>query len=350
MNLSSTNNLSDLPGISIVIIGLNVERFIKNSIRSVLTSNYPKNLLEVIYIDGGSKDKSIKIAKEFKDVKIIKLKTRNPSAAKGRNAGYQEALHKNIQFVDSDSFLHPDWLRQAVSFLKTNVAAVAGSLKERYPERNIYHRIANLEWNLRSGKNGWTTTEIIAKNFGGNVMIKKNVLLEAGGYDESLPAGEDSDLSYRIRMMDYKILRLNTQMASHDINMSDFRQYLRRAKRTGYVYARLAAKYVNKKEGLILKRILRIFGGTLTPAMLVILGMLSGFPFLGLILALLVAFRLLFKIGTFAKMFGINKSRSFIYSLHLAFTIYPQLLGSVQGFWEVLRIKLNNKMKVGIWI
>lgn len=339
MNSALKNSGSELPAVSVVIIGLNVEQYLSNCIRAVMNSDYPKDKMEVIYVDSGSSDNSVAIARSVKNVKIIELNASKPSAAMGRNAGFRIASHNIIQFVDADSYLNRDWLKNAVPYLKDKTAAVAGVLNERFPQRNVFHRMANLEWNLHDAKNGWTTSDSEAKSFGGNVLILKEALQAANGYDESLPAGEDPDLSYRIRQLGYKILRLNQPMASHDINLTNFSQFFRRTKRSGYAYARLAVKYFRQEERFMLKRLVRIFGGVLAPVSFLTLGFLSGFPISGLIIVLLISFRLVFKAGRFARLFNIELPLALVYSLYLAFTVYPQFLGAVQGLWEAGKIK-----------
>ena len=152
--LKSFTQIDQIPGVSVVVIGLNVEQFLSSCLQSIYNLDYPREFLEVIYVDSGSKDKTLDILKRFPSVKVIKLRTHQPNAAKGRNAGWQAAKHDLVQFVDADSYLDTRWLRTAIPQLKENVAAVAGTLRERFPGRNLYHRMANLEWNIRIGTGG----------------------------------------------------------------------------------------------------------------------------------------------------------------------------------------------------
>ncbi|MCB1178486.1 MAG: glycosyltransferase, partial [Leptospiraceae bacterium] len=79
------------PKVSIIIIGLNVEKYIENCISSILNLDYPKDKIEIIYSDSGSKDNTLNIVKKFLEVKIVKLETKEPTPGKGRNAGAKEA-------------------------------------------------------------------------------------------------------------------------------------------------------------------------------------------------------------------------------------------------------------------
>ena len=343
--LKSYTQIDQIPGVSVVVIGLNVEQYISNCLQSIYNLDYPMELLEVIYVDSGSKDKTLDILKRFPSVKVIKLETNHPNAAKGRNAGWLASKHKLIQFVDADSYLDTRWLRTAIPHLKKeNVGAVAGTLKERFPNRNLYHRMANLEWNIRSGSEGWSTKDIEAKTFGGNVLIHRDLVEQCGGYRAALSAGEDPDLSYRIRSLGYKVYRLNSLMASHDINISKTSTFLKRARRSGFVYGYLALSYWKEPERYMVKRTVALLVGALTPFSIVIISALLGLLGPGFLLALLVMFRLVFQAGHFSRVMRISRKEAFIYSLYLAFCIYPQFFGvldSLSQFWQQ-KINLNR--------
>lgn len=326
-NKSSIEDQS-LPPISVVIIGLNVEKYLQDCIRAVKTSSYPSKLLEVIYVDSGSKDNSVEIAKSFGDVKIIPGLKGKPNAAKARNAGMNLAKNKIIQFVDADSYLHPEWLSSAINYIKNDVVAVSGILWERFPDRNWYHRMADLEWNLQKGTDGWTTGEMKARTFGGNVMVLKKAFTDLGGYDEDLTAGEDPDLSYRVRGNGGVIYRINKKMASHDINLSQFTKFVKRTSRSGYAYVQLARKHGKADPEYFRTIMIRIFGGGLIPPSIILTGLLLGYPFIGLALGLMLALRLVPKTFYFAKLFGISNYKAFQYVLHLAFAVYPQAYGA----------------------
>mgnify|MGYP002639868859 FL=1 len=339
----SYTQIDQIPGVSVVVIGLNVEQYISSCLQSVYNLDYPRELLEVIYVDSGSKDKTLDILKRFPSVKVIKLGTKQPNAAKGRNAGWRAANHDLIQFVDADSYLDTRWLRTAIPQLKANVGAVAGILKERFPNRNLYHRMANLEWNIRIGSGGWSIKDIEAKTFGGNVLIRRNILEKTDGYQQNLAAGEDPDLSYRIRRMGYKIYRLNSMMATHDINISSLATFLKRTRRSGFVYGHLALSYWREPERYMVKRSIAILLGAAAPLFIMLLSALLGYLGPGIILSLLLMFRLVFQAGHFSKVMSIPLSDAIIYSLYLAFCIFPQFMGVMDSLRKFSLFKPRHK-------
>ncbi len=73
--------------------------------------------------------------------------------------------------------------------------------------------------------------------------MRVSALQEAGGWAVELIAGEDPDISYRMRDLGWKIVRLGLPMTMHDANMTRFREYWRRAIRSGHAYAEVGWKH-----------------------------------------------------------------------------------------------------------
>jgi cellulose synthase/poly-beta-1,6-N-acetylglucosamine synthase-like glycosyltransferase len=332
------------PSISVVIIGLNVERCIKECISSVFNADYFNELLEIIYVDGGSNDTSVALAKSFECVKIIELKDLHPTPGKGRNAGYKAAQHKLIQFLDADTTMKSGWLKTAVPYMKDDIGAVTGKVIERYPEKNIYHLINNIEWNISAGKDGYRFEDGPTKTFGGIVLIRKDALVRVNGYDESLVAGEDPDLSYRVRQAGWKIYRINTDMVHHDINMNTFRQYFKRSFRSGHAYAEIALRYITQKEKYFTRQLFRIILSSTLPMFIFIFFLILNRGLTGLILAMLLLFRPLIKVLLIKKGYNLNTSKALLYGLHLSFAVYPQFLGVLRYFISsITGFRLQNR-------
>jgi glycosyltransferase involved in cell wall biosynthesis len=333
----------ELPPISVVIIGINVENYIGECISSVLHADYPQASLEIIYVDGGSNDSSIGIAKTFPGVRIIELQDSHPTPGKGRNAGITRADHSFIQLLDADTILHPGWLRTALPYLKSDVAAVAGRIQEKHPGKNLYHVIGNMEWGISAGKEGHIFAEGPSATFGGIVLARKDAIMEVNGYDESLIAGEDPDLSYRVRRQGWTIYRITADMVVHDLNMNTFRHYCKRAFRSGHAYAEIGLRYRKEKEKFFLRQLLRICLGATVPAAVIFFGLLMKRWGFALFFATAIAFRPFRKINHFAvPPLGIRGA--ILYCSHLSFVVYPQFFGVLRYFaTSITGMPLQNK-------
>ncbi len=312
--------------ISVVIIGLDVQRCLGECIASVLAADYPQECLEIVYVDGGSMDRSVEIAKSYGRVQIIELQDPHPTPGKGRNAGMAAAGFPVIQFLDADTLLEPGWFRAALPHLRGNTAAVAGRVRERYPGKNVYHLIGNMEWGISAGRNGHLFTEGPAGVFGGMVLVRKDAIEQSGGYDGSLVAGEDPDLSYRLRRQGWVIYRTTADMAVHDLNMTTFRQYARRAFRSGHAYAQVGLRYGRERERFFLRPLLRICMSALAPAAVLTLGAALKRYRAAAVVAGLLAGRPFLRIYRFMDS-PRDLPAAALYCAHLAFAVYPQFLG-----------------------
>lgn len=97
--------------ISVIIPIYNTEKYIERCVLSIIHNSY-KNL-EVICVDDGSTDNSLKILKSLKEkdgrIRIIEKENSGVSAA--RNVGLKEARGEYISFIDSDDWIHKDFFK-----------------------------------------------------------------------------------------------------------------------------------------------------------------------------------------------------------------------------------------------
>src|SRR5262249_51914251 len=146
-----------------------------------------------------------------------------------------------VQFVDGDCELVDGWLNRARVYFDQHpeFAVVCGRLRERFPGHSIYNRLASLEWDSPAG-------EIQA--CGGIAMIRADVFQDVGGFNPAIIAAEDDELCLRIRRRGWKVVRIEAEMAVHDMAMTQFSQWWRRSVRTGYAYAEGSAIHGRSPE------------------------------------------------------------------------------------------------------
>ncbi|BCS95191.1 hypothetical protein DSLASN_08230 [Desulfoluna limicola] len=307
-----------LPRIGVVIIGINVARYLKMCINSVLTCDYPREHLDIVYVDGGSTDGSPEIAEEIQGVRVIRLDHPHPTPGRGRNAGWRLLSTPLIQFMDADTTLEPGWFKAALPHLADDTPCVCGFRREREPNRNRYHMLAEMEWRYEEGP---------CRYFGGEVLLYRYALEETEGFDTELVAGEDPELSRRIRRKSWEILRIAAPMSTHDINMSTFRQYLKRAYRSGHAYAEIGLRFATSPDPLWLRELLRVTARGGLPLLLIAGGLLAGHPVTGLFLALLIAARPFYSMRPTIQKFACSRSLAVLYAAHSAFVVFPQFAG-----------------------
>ena len=104
----------DLPLVTIVTPSLNQGRFIRETIESVLTQDYPN--IEYIVMDGGSTDETATICAEYKDrLTFISESDRGQSDA--INKGFAMARGEIVAWLNSDDIFLPGAIRRAVEAL-----------------------------------------------------------------------------------------------------------------------------------------------------------------------------------------------------------------------------------------
>lgn len=308
--------------IDCVIIGVNAAKTLGHCIDSVLRSNYPQDLLHIIYVDGGSSDDSVAIARDYQKIKVIELTPEYPSPGLGRNHGWQAGHSSLVQFLDSDTVVDAHWFDKGAAAMTDTIGAVRGNRKEIHPENSVYNWLADQEWNAEPG---------FCDSFGGDVLVRRETLEESGGYDEDLVGGEDPELSQRLIKKGWKILQLDALMTSHDLAMTTFGQYWRRAYRTGYGFAAVFSRFTdNSFWKTEYQRILKRGGGWLFLTLLAVLCSLWQ-PTVALSL-LLVSLLLLFtprifRVSSFINNKQLSVSEARRYAWHCSIVVVPELFG-----------------------
>jgi glycosyltransferase involved in cell wall biosynthesis len=214
----------------VVIIGRNEgERLIAclNSVTHTIS--------RVVYVDSGSTDGSVQAALE-RSADVVSLNMSTPfTAARARNEGWRRLrdLFPNlryVQFVDGDCEVEGAWLDAAHAHLEQHpdLAVVCGRRREKYPERSVYNRLCNIEWDTPIGE---------AKACGGDAMMRIEALTQVGGFKDNLIAGEEPELCVRLRQTGWRIERLDREMTQHDAAITRFSQWWQRSKRAGYAFS-----------------------------------------------------------------------------------------------------------------
>lgn len=178
------------PLVSIVIPTRNSERTLDKCLASIKNQSYQN--IELIVVDNNSTDRTKEIAKQYTD-KVFNF---GPERSAQRNFGTKQVSGEFLLIHDSDIYFNTDSVKECVELTeKENCDAII------LPEKSI-------------GTGFWTRVKTYERSFyvGNDYMegarfFKKSIYEKLGGYDENLYAGEDWDLTIRIREAGYKISR-----------------------------------------------------------------------------------------------------------------------------------------------
>lgn len=267
------------PSVGIVVIGRNEDHRLVACLRSLAGSGSA-----LVYVDSGSSDGSVERAISL-GAEVVSLSTDIPfTAARARNSGFRRLIElapdiRFVQFVDGDCIAADGWIRFAANFLETNsdIAIVCGRREELYPHASIYNRLCDFEWDTKIGD---------TETSGGDFLARVDAFRRVGGFNESMIAGEEPELCYRLRRDGWRIRRADHPMTYHDASMTHFSQWAKRTARAGYAYAARAAAHAGTGDRYCVRENIRILiWAVAIPAATVILSVTLSEWFLLLLLA-----------------------------------------------------------------
>jgi glycosyltransferase involved in cell wall biosynthesis len=182
------------PLVTVVVPAFNEEEYIRRCLDSLLNSCYPANDLEIIVVDNGSTDKTREITREC-GVEVLSKQEGKVGAV--RNFGAGAAKGEVLVFVDADCVVDEMWLTRGVECLMDNENYVFGGQYLIRPEASWLERY----WILSDDEQSVHQTTLV----GGAIFIRNEHFNAVGGFNEKLSAGEDSDLTERLRSSGYTV-------------------------------------------------------------------------------------------------------------------------------------------------
>ncbi|MBR3148449.1 MAG: glycosyltransferase [Alphaproteobacteria bacterium] len=113
-----------MPKVSVIIPVYNTEKYLSRCLDSIVNQTYKD--LEIICINDGSTDDSLKILKEYakKDKRIKIITQKNQGLSVTRNVGLENITGQYISFIDSDDYVDLDYYECLVNLMEKNNADV----------------------------------------------------------------------------------------------------------------------------------------------------------------------------------------------------------------------------------
>ena len=126
------------PKISVIVPMYNVEKYLHFCISSIL--NQTMQDFEIILVDDCSTDRTVEIAKSFRDSRIMIIENEKNFGMPGpvRNIGLERACGEYIYFMDSDDAIVPDALEILINLAEKHVADVVSSISYFSPVNNEF--------------------------------------------------------------------------------------------------------------------------------------------------------------------------------------------------------------------
>jgi GT2 family glycosyltransferase len=205
--------------VSIVIVNFNGKNYLRSCISSILKNNYFN--YEIIVVDNDSSDGSLEMLKseygEISKVKVVKL-DKNYGPAFARNQGVKAAQGNIVSFLDNDTEVDADWIKNAIKYfandptvgiLQCKLLMLENKTRLDYAGEYLgslgflIHRAVFNEEDM--GQYDQPDELLAAKSAG--MFIRKDVFNKIGGFDQDyFIFVEETDLGWRTWLAGYKVI------------------------------------------------------------------------------------------------------------------------------------------------
>ena len=193
MTTPSTQSLS----VSVVIPLYNKESTIAAALECIFAQTFP--VREIIIINDGSTDNSVRVLEQFEDPRIKLHQQPNRGVGAARNTGWQMSSSNWIAFLDADDLWKPQFLEQAMKMahelIHHDIVAVGVTRLDDYG-------IPWIRANCPTGliENFFEASRTCGRSLlhASAIVIKKEALEQVNGFPENIQFGEDNDTWCRL--------------------------------------------------------------------------------------------------------------------------------------------------------
>jgi len=181
-----------MPTVSVIIHTYNNEKFIAETVESVLNQTYKD--YAVIVVDDGSVDGTRDALIPYMQ-KIRYHYKENGGIASAKNAGISLSETEFVAFLDHDDLWVPDKLQLQMEHFNENP-----QIGLVYAKYTSFRDGKELRTKPEKGYSGWIFKELLAKSFiqTSTVVVKRECLDAVGPYDETFSLGDEYDMFLRI--------------------------------------------------------------------------------------------------------------------------------------------------------
>jgi len=214
------------------------EATIKEAIERVMEQDFPHEFMELIVVDGCSRDKTLSIVKDCLDKVDMKSKVfrENKGLGHARQLVVDNARGDYIVWVDGDMVLSKDFVRKQVKFMEDNPDV--GIAKGKYEMRAGPNLLATLEiYSRAAAKLGdYRREKARSKSLGTSGCIYRvKAIRQAGGFDKTIKGyGEDWDAEYRTRLAGWSLCTCPVPYQDYERLGISWKELWRRYWKRGY--------------------------------------------------------------------------------------------------------------------
>ncbi len=180
--------------ISIVIPAYNEEQFIGACLESVLRHK-TDDVIEIIVVNNASQDKTAEVAASYPGVKVVHEHRKGTGFA--RHRGFEEAKGHLIAYIDADSRIHDEWIPMIKDEFAKDPEIVSLSGPFKYYDLPKVQSAMVYAWWMAGALPAYWHKKFAA--LGANHVVKRDALVQIGGFDTSIPFyGDDTNIARRL--------------------------------------------------------------------------------------------------------------------------------------------------------
>ncbi len=183
---------TDLPTLSVIVPVMNMEKTIQDTLESLMKLDYPEDSIEIIIVDGNSKDKTRKIVQEY-PVILVDQEGHGLNAA--RNTGIKYSQGELLVYTDGDCVVPEDWaLKIAKNFDDPRIGFVGGAMEgydkdnvlSNYVDETVFQISPDFDYRIE-------THDLRLYQFpaGANMAFRRKALERVKFFDENITYGFD---------------------------------------------------------------------------------------------------------------------------------------------------------------
>jgi mycofactocin glycosyltransferase len=237
----------DFPSVSIIVPVRDDPENLRDCIKSLENLNYPKDKLEIIIVDDGSKQEVSQIISSPVSRVIRNEVSKGQSA--GRNAGAAVARGDILAFLDADGVASENWLAETVPFFKVTNTGAVGGIIQGYYRKSFLDRYENAFSSLNMGQRLIMEAKSSSTFYvpTANLLVDRAVFTVVGGFNETMRIGEDVDFCWRLRALGYTLVYAPFGAVGHK-HRNRLGRMLKRRADYGSSEALLYGKHRDKKK------------------------------------------------------------------------------------------------------
>ena len=182
----------DYPLLTVIVPVLNMEKTIRATLDSIMALKYPDENLEIIVVDGYSKDATRKIVSDY-PVLLVDQEGNGLNAA--RNTGIKYSSGDFLAFTDGDCVVPPDWATKIMDNFENPVTGFVGgtmkgydknSILSNYMDESLFTATPNFHFRIET-----TRLKLLQFPAGANMTFRKRALARVKFFDENITYGFD---------------------------------------------------------------------------------------------------------------------------------------------------------------